>query len=86
MNIYFKFEQNPISRFFSTGEQSFGTDKQRTGNVKNPIPGTERGAYANAAPSTITGVMPEARPIYSSKYPSKLNFGCVGFKNTLCRR
>ena len=62
------------------------TDRQRTGNVKNPIPGTERGAYANAAPSTITGVMPEARPIYSSKYPSKLNFGCVGFKNTLCRR
>ena len=57
-------------------------DKQRNGNVKNPIPGTEKGAYANAAPSTISRVMPEARPIYSSKYPSKLNFGCMGFKNT----
>ena len=56
------------------------------GNVKNPIPVAEIGAYANAAPSTVRGVMPEARPIYSPKYPSKLNFGCVGFKNTLCRR
>ena len=62
------------------------TNKQTEKPFKNPIPGTERGAYANAAPSTITGVMPEARPIYSPKYPSKLNFGCVGFKNTLCRR
>ena len=86
MNIYSKFEKNLISRFFSTGEQSCGTDRQTEGNVKNPIPGTEKGAYANAAPSTITGVMPEARSIYSPKYPSKLNFGCVGFKNTLCRR
>ena len=57
------------------------TKKQRNGNVKNPIPGTEIGAYANAAPSTITGVMPEARPINIPKYPSKLNFGCMGFKN-----
>ena len=86
MNIYSKFEQNPISRFFPRGEQSFMTEKERDGNVKNPIPSTEKGAYANAAPSTITGAMPEARPIYSPKYPSKLNFGCVGFKNTLCRR
>ena len=54
MNIYSKFEKNVISRFFSTGEQSFGTkNKQRNGNVKNPIPGTEIGAYFDVSPSTI---------------------------------
>ena len=58
------------------------TNEQMDGNVKFPIPVAEIGAYANAAPSTIRRLMPEARPINIPKYPSKLNFGCMGFKNT----
>ena len=58
MSIYFKFEPNPFSRFFSIGEQRLRTNTHRQidGNVKNPIPNTEIGVYSNASTSTNSAI------------------------------